>query len=182
MVTTPVPGPVPVPVPDGVRAPEGGGRRLAWGVNPPPAAICGRGQSSLAIGHSLVTVRHDDRRSSVAPGTRKPNNELAPGGGERWIARGVNSPSAAICGRCHGGLREGGWLAYGHWLMRVSHDGQRPSVTPDLAFPQRQVSGTAIRCSELGQRPGQRPGQRAGAAVRFSDGGMVTSGSFERGG
>ena len=35
---------------------------------------------------------------------------------------GSNSPSAAIRGRCHGGLREGGWLAYGHWLVRVSHD------------------------------------------------------------
>jgi hypothetical protein len=39
-----------------------------------------------------------------------------------WGSRAGNSPSAAIRGRCHGGLREGGWLAYGHWLMRVSHD------------------------------------------------------------
>ena len=39
-----------------------------------------------------------------------------------------DSPSAAIRGRCHGGLREGGWLAYGHWLMRVSHDARRASV------------------------------------------------------
>jgi len=42
---------------------------------------------------------------------------------------GMNSPSAAICGRCHGGLREGGWLAYGHWLMRVSHGAPCAPVT-----------------------------------------------------
>jgi hypothetical protein len=45
----------------------------------------------------------------------------------RCFSPSSNSPSAAIRGRCHGGLREGGWLAYGHWLMRVSHDARRAS-------------------------------------------------------
>jgi hypothetical protein len=35
-------------------------------------------------------------------------------------------PSVAVA---MGGLREGGWLAYGHWLVRVSHDARRASVT-----------------------------------------------------
>jgi hypothetical protein len=46
-----------------------------------------------------------------------------------WGRRLANSPSAAIRGRCHGGLREGGWLAYGLWPMRLSHDAPGASVT-----------------------------------------------------
>jgi hypothetical protein len=117
----------------------------------------------------------------------------APGGGDRWIARGVNSPSAAIRGRCHGGLREGGWLAYGHWLVRASHDALWASVAPDLAHnsyqlrsgdrhprsgqQQRAVSGadTEIRGSYQAQR------QISGAEVRVREGVAVTSGSFKRG-
>jgi hypothetical protein len=34
-------------------------------LNPPAAAICGRGRGSPAIGHSLATVRHDARWASV---------------------------------------------------------------------------------------------------------------------
>ena len=53
--------------------------------------------------------------------------------GQAFVGIGIgNSPSAAIRGRCHGGLREGGWLAYGHWLMRVSHDALRASVRTRL--------------------------------------------------
>ena len=55
-----------------------------------------------------------------------------PRSGDRYLAWGVNSPSAAIRGRCQGGLREGGWLAYGHWLMRVSHAARRASVTSGI--------------------------------------------------
>jgi hypothetical protein len=84
-----------------------------------------------------ATTRAAKRRQMLSPG-RQPgvwtwSFARAPEGGDRWIARGVNSPSTAIRGRCHGGLREGGWLAYGHWLVRASHDALWASVTPDLA-------------------------------------------------
>jgi len=42
---------------------------FSLGVNPPAAAICGRGRGSPAFGHSLATVCHDGRRPSVTPGT-----------------------------------------------------------------------------------------------------------------
>jgi len=62
------------------------GRYLAWGVNPPAAAKCGRGRGPPAIGHSLVTVRHDGRGPSVTPGAEI-NLKLKPpeGATDLWL-------------------------------------------------------------------------------------------------
>jgi hypothetical protein len=65
-------------------------RWIAWGVNPPAAAKCGRGRGSPAIGHSLVTVRHDGRRPSVAPGTGQSKNKK-PRRGDRFSHRTVQA-------------------------------------------------------------------------------------------
>jgi hypothetical protein len=66
------------------------------------------------------------------------------------LGRALNSPSAAVRGRCHGGLREGGWLAYGHWLMRVSHDARRASV-------RTRLQRTSIRRVHGSQRLSSQP-------------------------
>ena len=49
------------------------------------------------MSHALATVRHDGRRPSVTPGTRRHNTQKPPNGGDRLRLWREPQPSSSDC-------------------------------------------------------------------------------------
>ena len=82
------------------------------------------------MSRALATVRHNGRRPSVAPGTRRHDTQKPPKGGDRLRLRREPQPSPT---NCLSPLR--GWLFFLHRVPGADAPGYESSAASRLAIP-----------------------------------------------